>query len=393
MQLMLDQAIQRLLQWVEHHDYKGYEPSDGNLSPLHVLTFKLPLLERILQQVVWKSPVDLRRLLAVPMHRSTKGTGYMAWGYVVMFRSTGEARYRGRAESCFDWLLTHSSPRCAQVGWGDSFPFSSRGGRREAFEPTIVWSSLIGQALLDGYEAFGHKQYLDAVAGVCDWIKQLPRNETRTGLCLGYTALGQSTIHNSNMLGAALLARWGRIARDAEALDLAHAAMAFSCTRQAKDGAWAYGEGDKWTWIDSFHTGYNLESLRIYLDATGDTAFAQHLERGQCFFADKFFEPDGRPRYYHDRTFPIDIQSCSQAIETLARFSDCEPRLLGMARRTAAWTLTHMQDADGHFYYRDLGWKHLKTPMMHWGQATMFKALAYLRQVESGMREAEPHHA
>ena len=37
-----------------------------------------------------------------------------------------------------------------------------------------------------------------------------------------------------------------------------------------------------------------------------------------------------------------------------------------------------MQAADGHFYYRDLGWKKVKTPMLHWGQGTMFKALAHL---------------
>jgi hypothetical protein len=37
-----------------------------------------------------------------------------------------------------------------------------------------------------------------------------------------------------------------------------------------------------------------------------------------------------------------------------------------------------MQAADGHFYYRDLGWMKVTTPMLHWGQATMVKALALL---------------
>ena len=37
-----------------------------------------------------------------------------------------------------------------------------------------------------------------------------------------------------------------------------------------------------------------------------------------------------------------------------------------------------MQDADGHFYYRDLGWIKNKTPMLHWGQGTMLKALSHL---------------
>jgi hypothetical protein len=42
-----------------------------------------------------------------------------------------------------------------------------------------------------------------------------------------------------------------------------------------------------------------------------------------------------------------------------------------------------MQAQDGHFYYRDLGWTVNKTPMLHWGQGVMFKALAHLLAVLS----------
>jgi len=35
-----------------------------------------------------------------------------------------------------------------------------------------------------------------------------------------------------------------------------------------------------------------------------------------------------------------------------------------------------MQAPDGHFCYRHLGWTTVKTPMLHWGQGTMVKALA-----------------
>ena len=37
-----------------------------------------------------------------------------------------------------------------------------------------------------------------------------------------------------------------------------------------------------------------------------------------------------------------------------------------------------MQDDDGHFDYRRLGRWRVRTPMLHWGQATMAKALAVL---------------
>ncbi len=46
--------------------------------------------------------------------------------------------------------------------------------------------------------------------------------------------------------------------------------------------------------------------------------------------------------------------------------------------RVADWTLREMQAADGHFYYRDLGWTKVRTPMLHWGQGTMIKAIASL---------------
>ena len=36
------------------------------------------------------------------------------------------------------------------------------------------------------------------------------------------------------------------------------------------------------------------------------------------------------------------------------------------------------QASDGHFCYRHNGWMRVTTPMLHWGQGTMAKALAAL---------------
>ena len=77
-------------------------------------------------------------------------------------------------------------------------------------------------------------------------------------------------------------------------------------------------------------------------------------------------------------TYPVDIQCAAQAIETLSAFSDERPECLDQAVRVADWTVTHMQAPDGHFCYRDLGWTTVTTPMLHWGQGTMVKALAVL---------------
>ena len=98
---------------------------------------------------------------------------------------------------------------------------------------------------MDAHEVLGQARYLEIASSVCDWILKLPREETATGTCLSYVAFKQSSIHNSNMLGGALLARVGRATGRKVALELAKQSMLYSCSRQNPDGAWYYGEATK----------------------------------------------------------------------------------------------------------------------------------------------------
>jgi hypothetical protein len=179
-------------------------------------------------------------------------------------------------------------------------------------------------------------------------------------------------------MGAAFLARLGQVTSDQTMLAAARDAMLYTCSRQRTDGAWFYAEEPKYHWVDNFHTGYNLSALKTYRAASKDRSFDEQISRGLDYFTAHFFEPDGRPKYFDNRTYPVDIQCAAQAIETLSAFSDERPECLGQAVRVAEWTVANMQAADGHFCYRDLGWTRVTTPMLHWGQATMVKALAVL---------------
>lgn len=377
MKKKIENSLDRLARWVEDHDYKAYDPGDGQLSFLRGLTFNTLFLERILTASVLRTPVNIRPLLGIQPHTSTKGMGYMAWGYLRRYKLTANEDYARRAVSCLDWLMNHRSEG-PHYCWGNEFTFTTRAGRIPRHQPTIVWSGLIGQAFMDAYEILGQSRYLEVASSTCDWILKLPREETATGACLSYVAFKQSSIHNSNMLGGALLARVGKATGRRDALELAKQSMLYSCSRINPDGGWYYGEAPKYHWIDNFHTGYNLDSLKRYTDSTGDKSFLPQQKLGYEYLKKHFFEPDGCPKYFHNRTQPIDIQCASQAIDTLAFYSDEDPAVLDLACRVAEWTIDNMQAPDGHFYYRDLGWMKIKTPMFHWGQGTMFKALAHL---------------
>lgn len=373
-------SLKKVEKWVEDHDYKGYEPFDGLSSIFRPLTFGNLFLDRLLLQLIRQSPINLRPLFGVKSLDSTIGRGYMAWGYCHMFRLTQDPTYKNKTATCLDWLIENKAPGYPEYSWGKHFDFASRGGLYKAFEPILIWTALIAHAFLEAYEVWGDGKYLEVAESVCRWIVKLPRNQTDFGFCMGYhNHDAGATIHNSNMVGAAVLARTSRHTKNQEYLDVAKGAMRYSCSRQQPNGSWLYGEDPKNHWIDNFHTGYNLDGLKCYMDYSGDREFEGALKRGLDFYKKNFFEENGRPKYYYGRAYPIDSQCASQGIDTLANFAKVDDEVLKLAEQVARWTIKNMQDSDGFFYYRQypLGIK-AKTPMMHWAQGTTYKAMTNL---------------
>lgn len=384
MQDQVTRSLESVQKWVEARNYQGYDPGDGLTTFLRPLTFGNIFAERILQQLIWKSPINIRPLVGVKPLDSTKGRGFMAWGYLLLHRATGSPDYLHRAKQCLQWLDEHREAGQKGHCWGNHFDFTTRSGRMKAHTPTIVWSGLIGQAFLEAYECTKEPQFLTISRSICEWILNLPKEVTANGSCLSYTAVFQNSVHNSNLLGAAMLARTWKHHGDEVLRTVARDAAHYSCARQRPDGSWWYGEDPKYHWIDNFHTAYNLDSLRRYIDYTGDTSMQENLLRGYAYFKDVFFEPNGRPKYYHNRVYPVDIQCAAQAIDTFCYFRDLDPAALAMAEKVARWTIENLQDSSGYFYYRQYPLMTAKTPYFHWGQGTMFKALSHLVFARSG---------
>ena len=71
---------------------------------------------------------------------------------------------------------------------------------------------------------------------------------------------------------------------------------------QKQDGAWIYSHNDKRTWVDNYHTGYILDSLKDFIIYTGFTGFDENLEKGIKFYTENFFENSVLPRLYNNKT-------------------------------------------------------------------------------------------
>ncbi len=372
----LESSLARVLAWVKAHDYRAYEPADGNSSLLFPLTLgKVPPM-RVLQQVVLRAPFNIRPFLGVRPHESAIGLGYLAWAHLLEYRRKQESPSALEARKCLDWLIANRAPRNAEFSWGDPYEYATRSGRRPKNEPTLIWTSLIGLVFLQAYDVLGDARYLDVAESAGRWMQALPAERTDRGVCLSYVTYRQNSIHNASVMGGAFLARLGAKTGNPDVKALAREAVWYTCARIRPNGSWFYAEEPKYHWVDNFHTGYNLVAVDIYRQALGDASFDDALVAGFRYFVETFFEVDGRPKYFHDATYPVDIQCAAQAIETLVHLRALDARALPLALRVADWTIANLQARDGHFMYRDIGWTKVNTPMLHWGQGTMAKALA-----------------
>ena len=376
-------SIERLSGWLERHDYRGYDTFDGlNARFVRPLTFNSALLRTVLLQGVRRFPVNLRPLLGVTPQRSTKGMGFLARAFIRLNKATGNPIWNQRAESALQWLIENRSSGYSGACWGNHFDYQARTFYLPKGVPTVVWTSLIGHAFLDGWEHFHSDEYLSIAVSACEHIvNDLAAIPDGDAICIAYIPGKDTMVHNANTLGASLLARTCAATGNDSFLKLARKALAYTANYQRADGSWYYGEKENLHWVDNFHTAYVLDCFKHYLQTTGDDRFMDGTMRGYEYWKNTFFLPDGTPRYYSNKSLPIDIQCSSQAIDTLTFFRDLDPEALPLALKVAQWTISNMQDRSGYFYYRRYS-RHLvnKTPTLHWGQATMLCALAALYQ-------------
>jgi hypothetical protein len=374
-------SIDRLSGWLEKNDYRGYDTFDGlNAKFARPFTFETKFGRTALQQGVRRFPINLRPLLGVAKSQSTKGMGFIARGFMRMHEATGETAWRDKAEFTLQWLMEHESPGYTGACWGNHFDYQSRSSYVPKGLPSVVWTSLIGHAFLDAHQYFQKPGALQVAVGACEHIlHDLNKFQDGEGVCIGYFPGQSLRVHNANTLGGSLLARTYSYTRNEAYRQLAQQAIQYTAQYQRPDASWWYGEATNLHWVDNFHTAYVLDCFKHYSEGTGDTRYDRQLTDGYEYWKKTFFLADGTPRYYDYKTLPIDIQCCSQAIDTLVFFQDRDPESVALAAKVAAWTIENMQDRSGYFYYRRYSkWLVNKTPTLHWGQATMLSALAAL---------------
>ena len=273
-------------------------------------------------QGVKKLPWNLRPLFLIPKGHNPKGLGLFLWSYAKLYAIDQRKEYLDCIHHILDLLDRYKGKENHGNGWGYNFPWQSRAFFVPRYTPTIVNSCFVGHALLDTFKITGIERARDMAMPIKEFIlKDLYRTpHGDDAFCFAYTPIDKLIVHNANLLGASLLCRLNALEPDAEAREASLASLAYSMKHQHDDGAWWYADTDYQQWIDSFHTGFNLQCIAYFLE-NGEAMYCKDAyERGVKYYADNFFHDDGTAKYFHDRTLPIDVHSYAQAIVFFSRY-------------------------------------------------------------------------
>lgn len=389
-QEVVRKATFKLLAYCRASDWGGYDPYDALNSKL----FKaLPVLDRRLirlglTQILKRAPINVRSLLAVPKTQNAKALALFLSCFVKLSR-LGWLENPQLICRMVELLEAHRSPNTPYWCWGYSFPWQTRTLLVPRGTPNLVCSTFVATALLDVYELNRDPNCLAMAKGAAEYLlKDLfwSSPDGAAGFSYPLPSMRQQ-IHNANFLAAALLARVSNLTGETKFMEPALKAARCSAGRQREDGSWAYGEMPKQGWVDNFHTGYNLCALRVLGYYTQTTEFEPRVRAGFEYYVRHFFREDGAPRYFHDRTYPIDSHCVAQSIITLTELRDLDAGSTALADRVVDWAMANLWDERGFFYYRAYsGWR-IKTSYMRWVQAWML--LALVTHLEQGLAAAE----
>ena len=382
-----------LKHYCESEDFKGWDPYDGLNSK--VLRKILPLKHSALLRLVViqgfkRCPWNLRRMFIVPKQHNAKGIGLFLQGYCnllkIVTKDNTLASTIGTKEQILekihylsDLLISMQSKGYHGACWGYNFDWQSRRlFLFPAYCPTVVATCFCASALFEAYELTKKKEYLDVALDSANFIlKDLHFDDYKGEKMISYSPLqGNYLVSNASLLGSKVLAYCYKYTKKDEYLEIARSSVKACCLGQAEDGSWTYSQVPPKQWIDSFHTGYNLDGLMAYEKLTGDKSFHDNIEKGFDFYIKNFFNEDGSPKYYHNEQYPIDIHCPGQLLVTLHSLNKYDD-YYHLADKVLEWTIKNMQDEKGYFYYQIKKSKNSKIPYMRWSNAFMFYAMSY----------------
>jgi hypothetical protein len=155
----------------------------------------------------------------------------------------------------------------------------------------------------------------------------------------------------------------------------------FALETQNADGSWFYAVDDVRDFVDHYHTCFVMKALGKIYALTGNDKCREALRRGVDYYLTNLFDQNGLPKPFSKpprlTVYRRELYDCAECINLCLILDRWFAQLETTLETVISEILRNWVKADGSFRSRRLHLSWDNVPMHRWGQAQMFRSLAY----------------
>ena len=384
----------RLLANARAEGFAGYDPFDFLNSALFRRT---PFARSAFARLAWiqlgkRLPINLRPGLLVPKVRNPKGVALFVLGLCEDHQRTGDEAFLSDALELGRWLVAHRSDPTV---WGDScwgypFDWQARAFHVPAAKPNVIATVYVSRALHRLAELTGVEELEHHALSSASFIRKRLLIDDPARPYFAYVPGETAFVHNASLWAAAWCTVAGRRLGNRDLVEVGLRVAHTSAADQGVDGSWIYGSRPHHRFIDGFHTGFNIEALKIICSEVEDAVLARACDAGYRFYLEYCFDDATTAKYYADETYPVDTHSVAQAIVTIIAV-DRDLSSVALCRRILDRGIELLyRPSVGLFAYQRGRYVRNNVNYSRWAQAWAYYSLAlFNRHAEAGVTRNE----
>lgn len=389
---LVNSACFRFLAWLDRAGYESYDPYDiwGTRYGLWSRKFYYAKGKLGIPLVAPLVAIDLLcpslRKAVVAKDRYATCDAQLLLAFLNLYQVTGKDRYLKRAVDLGEEILGYSIPGYRGPCWG--YPFDWQNNKDEVWPkntPYITCTPYCYEAYLGLLEATGEGRYLELAEGIAEFVhgdlKDLPTGpDTAAG---SYSPFDQRQVVNATAYRAYILREAGVRFGRADYLKSSRRNLNFVIESQAEDGSWLYAMNEKKSYIDNFHTCFNLKNLVKIHQIDPEPRIESSIRRGFTYYRECLIDAEGNPKPFAIKPrlqlAKLEMYDFAEGITLGALLGGMIPEAAELARDLAEKLIQKHQLPAGHFVTKVFrgGLRH-KFPFLRWPQAQLFYALTNL---------------
>jgi hypothetical protein len=400
----LDQACSHFLGWLDRVGYESYDPYDiwgtcyglwarkiyyANsrkgiplVAPLVALDLLCPSVRRLFLRKARYATADAQLILA----------------FLNLYETSGDKRFLTRAVSLGDEMMNYSISGYHGPCWG--YPFDWQNSKNEVWPkntPFITCTPYCYEAYVALLNSTGDGKYRKIAAGIAEFV-HADLNETPTGpnsAAGSYSPYDRRQVVNASAYRAFLLRDAGLRFKRLDYLETSERNLNFVLDSQRNNGSWYYSMGGETSFIDNFHTCFNLKNLLKINQIDPTEQVASAILRGYAYYRNHLIDADGNPRSFSMeprlQLAKLEMYNFAEGITLGTLLQKEHPAAGTLARSLAEKLITQHQLPGGYFVTRVFrgGISH-RFPFLRWPQAQLFYALTNLRRAIGANQMIEP---